>query len=489
MNPDIDRVNLNQSSLHKCSTDRKVIEAGKRFLSIFVSSLKTAQIYDPNNEVFLEHTQELNDTLSDIFRMEGEAAVEVAADHLFFNGLRLPVDFASYSGYHFLMDRFIESEVGKVWFEDSFRENEFKTFLAVFSKSLSDSSKTFEDIEKELRTQGVINIHIQKPQKGRENFMKISSIRKVGKQMYSKSITLLKNMMNDAGPQQRIQAKVVHRLVQTIVDSVIDDEAYMLALTNIKNHYDYTLNHSVNVCVLSTALGYRLGIERKRLADLGIAALFHDIGKVNVPKEILTKPYGLTEEEYEVLKKHPYQGAEMLTHIKGLGRLPIRAIVVALEHHMGVDLSGYPRLSKKRHINLFSKIIAIADVFDAMTTSRAYRKKPYKRDEVLAEMMKESGKKFDPLLLKAFTSMLGLYPIGAVVLLNTGELAIVLETNQDPSHLDSPKVKLITEKSGRKIDGPIIDLASPDGSPDGWKRTIVKSVDAHKYQIDVASYL
>jgi len=296
-------------------------------------------------------------------------------------------------------------------------------------------------------------------------------------------------MMYDSQPQKRIQVKIVRRLIQTIVDSVIDDEAYMLALTNIKNHSDYTLNHSVNVSALSVALGYRLGIERKRLADLGIAALFHDIGKVNVPKEILTKPSSLTQEEYEVLKKHPYKGAEMLTHIKGLGGLPIRAIIVALEHHMGIDLSGYPRRSKKRNINLFSKIIAIADVFDAMTTSRAYREIPYKRDEVLAEMMKESGKKFDPLLLKAFANMLGLYPIGTVVLLNTGELAIVLEKNQSSSYMNSPKVKLITEKSGRKINGPIIDLASPDGAPDGLKRTIVKSVDAFKYQIDVTAYL
>lgn len=470
------------------SADRKAIEVGKKFLNTFISSLKTAQIYDLNNDVFLEHAQALNDTLRDIFRMEGEAAVEVAANHLFFNGLRLPMDFASYPTYRFLMDGFIKSEVGKVWFEDNLQEDEFKGFLAVFAKSLGDPSKKLSDIENELKAQGIVKIHLQEPQREREDFRKTSTIRKVGKQMYSKSIMLLKDMMGDTQPPQRVQAKVVRRLVQTIVDSVIDDEAYMLALTNIKNHYDYTFNHSVNVCVLSTALGYRMGMERKRLADLGIAALFHDIGKVNVPKEILTKPDRLSAQEYEVLRRHPYQGAEMLTRIKGLGKLPIRAIIVALEHHMGTNLSGYPRISIKRRINLFSEIIAIADVFDAMTTSRAYRKKPYKRDEVLGEIMKESGKKLDPLLLKAFVSMLGLYPIGTLVLLNTGELAVVLETNQDPAHLNSPKVKLITEKSGEKIDGPIIDLASPAGAPDGLKRTIVKSIDAHKYGIDVTAY-
>jgi len=488
MNPDATSDRPDKLSKVKFSTDRKAIEMGKKFLNTFISSLKIAQIYDLNNDVFLEHAQALNETLREIFRMEGEASVEVAANHIFFNGLRLPMDFASYHAYHFLIDGFFKSKVGKVWFENNFQEDEFKSFLVIFAKSLGDPSKKLSNIENELKAQGVVKIHIQEPQKERDDFRKTSTLRKVGKQIYSKSIMLLEDIMGDTQLQQRAQTKVVRRLVQNIVDSVIYDEAYMLALTNIKNHYDYTLNHSMNVCVLSTALGYRLGMERKRLADLGIAALFHDIGKVNVPAEILIKPDTLSAEEYEVIKRHPYKGAEILTSIKGFSKLPIRAIIVALEHHLGEDLSGYPKISFKKQINLFSKIITITDVFDAMTTPRVYQKKPYKRGEALGEMMKESGKKFDPLLLKAFVSMLGLYPIGSLVLLNTGELAVVLETNQDPAYFKSPKVKLITEKSGKKIDGPTIDLASPSVGYAGLKRAIVKSVDAGKYGIDVTAY-
>lgn len=451
---------------------------------MFISSLKTAQIYDPSNDVFVEHAHGLDDTLRKIFRTEAEIEVEVVTGHLFFNGLRLPVDFASYSGYHFLINGLSKYEIRKLSFKDNLQKDELQKFLLLFSKSIVAPSGSFENIERKLKAEDIINIHIKKMKKEEPSLRKTSVVQKIGKRMFFKGIELLKNMVDESQPPHRIQAKLARRLVQSIVDSVIDDEAYMLALTNIKNHCDYTLNHSINVCVLSVALGYRLGIERKRLADLALAALFHDIGKVNVPEEILKKPSSLTEEEYTVVKRHPYRGAEMLTRIKGLGRLPIRAIIVAMEHHMGVDLSGYPRPSRRKHINLFSKIIAIADVFDALTTSRVYRKKPYKRDESLAEMMKESGSKFDPILLKAFTNMLGVYPIGTLVLLNTGELAIVLETNQNPAHLNSPKVKLITEKSGRKIDGPIIDLAVPDG----LKRVIIRSVDAHKYEIDVTTY-
>jgi len=481
-------LNQNQNTFLQCSADRKVIEAGKRFVGIFVSALKTAQIYDPKNHTFLEHAALLDGCLREILRWEGEAALEVVAGHPFFNGLRLPADLASYSNYHFLIDKFTNWGMGKVWFEEDFGGTELQSFLVLFGRTIADASKSFEEVQAHVRNSGIDKIHIEALQKGRE-LRETTAVRRVGKQMYLKTIVFLKNMMCDSESQPRIQAKRVRRLVQTLVDSVINDQAYMLALTNIKNHYEYTLNHSLNVAVLAIALGYRLGLERTRLADLGIAALFHDIGKVNIPKEILTKPCKLTEEEFGLVKKHPFQGAEMLTRVKGLGQLPLRAVIVALEHHMGVDLSGYPQLSQTRHINLFSKIITVADVFDAMTTSRVYRKRPFRRDEALLEMMEESGKKFDPLLLKAFANMLGLYPIGTVVLLNTAELAVVVETNQNPANLSLPRVKLITDSSGVKIDGPTLDLAFEDSGPDGVRRSVVKALDAYQYGIDVTAYL
>jgi HD-GYP domain-containing protein (c-di-GMP phosphodiesterase class II) len=193
--------------------------------------------------------------------------------------------------------------------------------------------------------------------------------------------------------------------------------------------------------------------------------------------------------ELEIVKQHPYQGAEMLTRIKGLGSLPVRAIIVAMEHHLGADLSGYPKVTKRKAVNLFSRIISIADVFDAMTTSRVYRERAFTGDEAIAEMMKESGTKFDPLLLKAFTQMLGIFPVGTAVLLNTGELAVVIETNHDPSCQRYPTIKLIVDDAGRRKDGPVIDLASQNDVVDSVTRKIVKSVDAHYYRVDVTNYL
>jgi len=472
----------------RLTNDKKIIEMGKALLNNLISSMKIAQIYDPNNKVFLEHIQSFDNILREIFRNEGEAVVDITANHIFFNKQRLPMDFASYRTFHFLMDGFFNSEIGEIRFEENISKDELISFVSIFSKSLNDPSKKLEDIEEDLEMQGIVRIQLQEPKGGEEDIQGTSNIRKVGKQMYTKSIMLLKEMVGDTPSPRKIQTKLVRRLVQNIIDAVIVDETYMLALTNIKNHYDYTLNHCLNVCVLSTALGCRMGMERKRLSDLGMAALFHDIGKIFIPEEILTKPAKLTDEEFEVIKSHPLKGAEMLTQIKRSRKLPVRAIVVSLEHHKGVDQSGYPRLFFKKELNLFSKIIAIADVFDATTTPRIYQKTPFKRDEALGMMMKESGTKFGSLLLKAFINMIGVYPIGCLVLLNSRELAVVVETNQDPDYCQYPKIKLITEKTGERIDGPIIDLAYP--SPrDAGKRFIVKSIDPFKYGIDVTAYL
>ncbi len=489
MNPSFVSVERDDYSTDfQLSTDKKIVELGKSLLNNLISSIKIAQIYDPNNRVFLEHLQSFDDNLREIFRSEDEAVINITGNHIFFNKHRLPMDFASYQIFHFLMDGFLNSGIGEVGFDENVTKEELSRFVFIFSKSLNDPAKKLEDIEEEFEAQNVVRIRLQEPRGGGEDIQGTSNIRKIGKRMYTKSIILLKEMVGDGSLPGKVQTKLVRRMVQNIIDAVIIDETYMLALTNIKNHYDYTLNHSLNVCVLSTALGYRMGMERKRLSDLGMAALFHDIGKISIPEEILTKPAKLTDEEFEIIKNHPFKGAEMLTQVKRFRKLPVRAIVASLEHHRGVDQSGYPRLVFKKKLNLFSRIVAITDVFDATTTPRVYQKTPFRRDEALGMMMKGAGTKFDSLLLKAFINMVGVYPIGCVVLLNTRELAVVMETNQAPEYCQYPKVKLITEKTGERIDGPLIDLATltPGGAQP--KRFIVKSIDPYKYGIDVTEY-
>jgi len=159
-----------------------------------------------------------------------------------------------------------------------------------------------------------------------------------------------------------------------------------------------------------------------------------------------------------------------------------------LEHHIKEDLTGYPRYFKKEDVNLFSKIVKVVDVFDAVTTKRVYRTKVFTRAEALALMLEQSGTEFSPVILKAFVNLMGVFPIGSLVALNSGEMGIVFDLNPDPKLLFRPSVKLITDAAGNKVDGEIVDLSEMDTETGRFHRTIATALNPNDYGIEVADY-
>jgi putative nucleotidyltransferase with HDIG domain len=276
--------------------------------------------------------------------------------------------------------------------------------------------------------------------------------------------------------------------MQSIYNHIVDNESFVFGMTNIKNHDEYTLNHSVNVCLLATALGRRLGLNRGELVDLGIAAFFHDLGKLETPLEILNKPDKLDAGEREIMEQHPFKGAEKLVLLKETRRLPLRAIHVAMEHHIKEDLTGYPRYFNRADVNLFSKIVKVVDFFDAITTKRVYRTKVFTRAEALSLMLEQEAGEFNPVILKAFVNLLGVFPIGSLVALSTGEAAIVFDLNHDPKLILRPTVKLITDAAGSKVDGAVVDLTERDPATGRYVRTISKVLNPQDYGIEIAEY-
>jgi len=159
-----------------------------------------------------------------------------------------------------------------------------------------------------------------------------------------------------------------------------------------------------------------------------------------------------------------------------------------MEHHLSEDNSGYPKYKKKNTINLFSKMVKITDFFDAITTKRPYRKKDFSREQALSYMLELSGKEFNPLILKIFVNMMGTYPVGTLVLLNTAEIGIVYENSSEAINFYRPKIKLITDKIGNKTDGKIVDLSYIDDQTKSYKRSISKTLDPITYDINVSDY-
>jgi HD-GYP domain-containing protein (c-di-GMP phosphodiesterase class II) len=244
----------------------------------------------------------------------------------------------------------------------------------------------------------------------------------------------------------------------------------------------------VNVSIFSIALGRRLGLTRLQLFDLGFAALFHDIGKSRVPIEVIQKPDALSEDEWRLVMAHPWLGVLALFQLREQQEFPYRSMMVAYQHHMKRDLTGYPRSLRIAEMTFYSKIVAVADGFDAATSRRVYTTEPLTPATVLQEMRDNPRRGMDPVVVKAFTALLGIYPVGTLVVLDTFELAIVQKVNPIAEMLSRPIVLIISDDLGNvQHPGVEFDLAQQDDSGT-YLKSIIKTADAERYGIRVGDY-
>ncbi|MFA9462958.1 MAG: HD-GYP domain-containing protein [Velocimicrobium sp.] len=225
-------------------------------------------------------------------------------------------------------------------------------------------------------------------------------------------------------------------VARCIVDQIIDSKSISLDLVDLRTFDDYTYRHSVNVAVLCTVIGLGMSLKEKDLVDLCAAAIFHDLGKLQIPSEILNKPAKLTAEEYEVMKDHPILSYNLL---KGRWDVSARTKVGVLYHHENEDGSGYPSGLHSHQILLFAKIIHVADVYDALTAKRPY-KKPYALSEAAEYLMAGYGVKFNKEVVDAFLKHVPIYPKGMGVVLSDGRRGIVVENTK---HTLRPIVRLM----------------------------------------------
>ena len=459
-------------------------KAGLELLTRFHIVDKIAKIYDPGNDAFQTQGRLLFETLTAVLAAEEEASLRLRHGTLLLNGVRLKFSVGTYGMFKSVIEEFRARNLESVTFLRGLTVEELFEFMSVFAKREKTEADAFAGLQADLEAAGLEHFELERladeevPQGLHE-----SSAR-----LFFLSIVHLKESFARDRRNEPIKISTTRRLMQSIYNHIVEDEGFVYGLTNIKNHDEYTLNHSVNVCLLATALGRRLGLSRAELVDLGMAAFFHDLGKTETPLEILNKPGRLTDAERDIMERHPFHGAEKLALLKEFRRLPLRAIHVAMEHHIKEDLSGYPRYFKKDDINLFSKIVKVVDVFDAITTKRVYRAKTFTRAEALSLMLEQSGTEFNPVILKAFVNMMGVFPIGTLVTLTTGEMAIVQDVNPDAKLVLRPTVKLITDAAGNKIDGRAVDLAERDAETGRFRRTIAAALDPGKYGIEVSDY-
>jgi len=472
------------------TVDPFLLEKGRGLLKQLYASIKTAQIYDQNNVMFLKQSDALRDIVDKLMEREGKIQLKFKEGHIFLNEFRLKLDFDGYSASRALSEEFFEYGVESITFEHGISHRELDKFVFLISHLDPDTKEDiFGFLEARLREVGIDHIKLAGlVLKDRDTDSKLKEKRKEqAKRTFFGAVAVIKEVTGYVDSGKAVPVVKLKRAVQKLVDCVVEDEETFMGFTAIKNFDDYTYVHSANVCVLSILFGLRLGLDKKRLSELGFAALFHDVGKIKLPHDLITKPSEFNENDWKMIKRHPFLGSKSLLGIRCLDEYSQRAIVVAFEHHLNLDLSGYPELTKPRELNLFSRIVSIADAYDAMTSGRVYIKTPISPDEALRKMFYRQDKFYDPVLLKVFVNVVGVYPVGTLVFLNTGELGIVLKINSDD--LARPLVRVIADEKGKKESPLELDLSKKDSVTREYPGHIVQTLDPSRYKIDLSKYL
>jgi putative nucleotidyltransferase with HDIG domain len=301
------------------------------------------------------------------------------------------------------------------------------------------------------------------------------------RRLYDDAVAVSQRLWESADVEGAPDADAARGMVDSLAQAVAQNRTALLALTALKNYDNYTFTHMVNVSILTMGQARGLGIEGALLREFGLAALMHDIGKVKTPTEILNKPDKLTDTEFDILKRHTVDGAAIL---RKTPEIPPLAPVVAFEHHLRSDGSGYPAGVSRPHLNLGTMLCGIADVYDAMRSQRIYQE-AFPTDRILAVLQRNDGKQFDQHLVRRFSQLVGIYPAGNLVRLNTGEVAVVMRTYApDPFR---PRVKVLRTAAGTPLERPYeINLwEAREGEPESVKSPL----DPAEHGIDPLTYL
>jgi putative nucleotidyltransferase with HDIG domain len=450
--------------------------------------MKVSQIYDQRNVALDQVVQGTLELINHFLESEGSFSLQVIRDGVFINRKRLKIGVDSYIGFKFVLEQLQKKRVGEIRILEVLDEHTLKEFVYHLMNLNDGDEGNAQKLGDDLSRLGIESFAFDPLEVFEEDefFAGETDPKEAGKRLFFETVGVIKGVVTGINEKQFIDARKLKRMVQGAVNLMVKDESILLGLTTIKNYDEYTFNHCVNVAVYSLAVGRRLGFSKKMLAELGITALLHDIGKAKIPKEIINKPDKLDDDEWKLIREHPLTGVEMMLKIKQLGEMSPKMVIGVFEHHLNCDLTGYPKPIRKKELTLFGKIIKIADCYDAMTTPRAYRKKAYRPEQALAIMVRDKNG-FDPILLKVFIGIMGIYPIGSLVLLDTKEMGVVFETNPDPQYINRPKVILISQSEGRRRIGPAADLTEIDGEK-GYKRSIVKALDPKKYYVNIVEH-
>jgi HD-GYP domain-containing protein (c-di-GMP phosphodiesterase class II) len=468
-----------------------VRRAGRNFIVAFYAALRAMKLYPIEHNAVQKTLTELCEVTEELRKLEGELELRISGEFIFVNQTRLRLDLSNYASFGHLLTLCRAAGIGGITIGGTTKPRDWTVFISRLDSQVRESPQArLAKIESGLKDSGITVFELDPPIESESDRQFAEETKAAANRTYAQSVAVTKDVINSVRMGKTPSMRKIKRVVQGIVDQILNEETSLIGLTAIRDYDEYTFTHSVNVCIFGVALGRRLGMTKLQLYDLGLAALMHDIGKSRVPVDLLQKTGDLSEDEWRWVASHPWLGVLALFQFRRQQeQLSYRSMTVAYEHHMKQDLTGYPKPIRPRNLSMTSKIVAVADGYDAATSRRSYQTVPYPPPAVLQEMRDNPKRGMDPIVVKAFINLLGIYPVGTLVVLDTFELAVVYAANPNVEALSRPIVKIVSDPNGIVMQPPItVDLAIPDAGGE-YPRTIIKTAEADRYGLNINDYL
>ncbi|ABQ24348.1 HD-GYP domain-containing protein [Geotalea uraniireducens] len=450
------------------------LQTAQRLVTLLSGAMKGMTFYPARHPAIMQPLQEIMDAAEKVLRSQPEIRLGVIdgvffiEDHLFFTPT---------TSIEELAGRLMEKEFSGIIIRRGVKLHDLTLFVSLLGRNNLNAAQ----IEKEMVEQGVTGISLkivadEGSEKTEEGDRESGAL-----QTYSQALAAIRDVFKDIESGRIPSSEKIVAVVQNMAAMAIRDPAILMSLSMIKDYDNYTFNHSVNVGVISMALGAFLGHEGKEIEGVGMAGFLHDIGKTRVDKSILNKPGKLSATEFEEMKKHTESGTDIINKMTGISPQVAQAV---LGHHLGFNRQGYPEWAREMPLSPMSEIVAVADCYDAVTTLRVYRR-PLNPKAALDEIRKLSGSYLNGNLVDKFVEMMGNYPVGTLVRLDNNEIAVVFRPNRENS--DAPIVKVVLDAAGRRLGDPRVQGLELQGG--SCYASIVDVVDPSLKNIDVASYL
>jgi HD-GYP domain-containing protein (c-di-GMP phosphodiesterase class II) len=474
--------------------DAEIQARGHDLIIAIYAAIKALRLYPLENAAVQNALDELNGLARRIAHREGGIVdLRTVGEFIFLSDARLRIELSDYAAFSYVTGMLARHGVGGIEVGQQVTRSEWAPFLSLLLTDPVQEEQSSEDafLRFAERLSGLAVSHISvspATERGDLAYQPDDQAKEVAKRTYFQSVHVAREVLTDVRLGRAVNVRRVKRAIQTIVDQVLTNESSILGMTTLRDFDEYTFTHSVNVCILSVILGQKLGLTRIQLYELGLGALFHDLGKMRLELEVVNKPGPITDEEWAQIREHPTEGLLAVFGLRGFGEPPYRAMLIAYEHHMKVDLTGYPRNRREREPTLFSRIVHVADGFDAGTSQRSYHT-AMTPPEVLREMRDNRARGYDPLLVRALINVTGILPVGTLVILDTHELAVVVGRNPNPAKPHQPLAKIISDAMGIPHAQPVsVDLSEVDPATGAPRRTVIRTVEPEKYGVNVGEY-